>query len=221
MYVGIIISMLVWNYNASYGNPVEVCFPHSMNTFLMYYIPFEVYFSLRGMWYNRWIRLKSRYLDISKVKIEIEPAKYKPSPKDVVHLYQQFNPIPTRVASKLTPPEFISFLTDDSKPVHAPKVFLTELKLGRLSKDSYAPLHDLPYPNPDHLRECLDRLTASKERLTKTVIRQFKGELSYRLVKDGFFLGARDSYIFYPFPDTHDLENKYYYWWRSALVQCF
>ena len=153
--------------------------------------------------------------------LELRPGPYKPSPKDIVHLYQQFNPIPTRVASKLTPPEFIRFLTDDSKPVHAPKVFLAELKLGRLSKDSYAPLHDLPYPNPDHLRECLDRLTASKERLTKTVIRQFKGELSYRLVKDGFFLGAKDRVIFYPFPDTVDLENKYYYWWRSALVQCF
>lgn len=153
--------------------------------------------------------------------LELPQSIYKPSPKDLVHLYQQFNPIPTRVASKLTPPEFIQFMTDTSKPVSAPKVFLAELKLGSLSKDSYAPLHDLPYPNPDHLRDCLDRLTASRERLTKTVLRQFKGDLSYRTVKDGFFVGAQDKYIFYRFPSIEDLEDKYYYWWRSALVQCF
>jgi len=165
--------------------------------------------------------IKNLYLvtDDGKV-LELEQATYKPSPKDIVHLYQQFNPITTRVASKLTPPEFIQFLTDTSNPVSAPKVFLAELKLGKLSKDSYAPLLDLPYPNPDHLRDCLDRLTASKERLTKTVIRQFKGDLSYRTVKDGFFIGAQDKTIYFPFPSIEDLEHKYYYWWRSALVQC-
>ncbi len=153
--------------------------------------------------------------------LELEQAVYKAAPKDVVHLYQQFNPIPTRVASKLSPPEFANFLTDTSKPVSAPKIFFAELKLGKLSKDSYAPLHDLPYPNPDHLRDCLDRLTISGERLTKTVIRQFKGDLSYRTIKDGFFVGMQDKHIFYRFPSITDLEGKYYYWWRSALVQCF
>ena len=107
------------------------------------------------------------------------------------------------------------------KPVSAPKLFLAELKLNKLSRDSYAPIHDLPYPNPDQLRDCLDRLTASKERLTKTVIRQFRGELSYRTVKDGFFIGSGDQYLFYRFPGIEELEGKHYYWWRSALVQCF
>jgi hypothetical protein len=166
--------------------------------------------------------LKNLFLvtDDGKV-LELEAGKYKPPSREIIHLYQQFNPITTRVASKLTPPEFIKFLTDTSKPVSAPKVFFAELKLNRLSRDSYAPIHDLPYPNPDHLRDCLDRLKASKERLTKTVIRQFKGELSFRTVKDGFFIGEKDKYVYYPFPSIEDLEDKYYYWWRSALVQCF
>ena len=106
-------------------------------------------------------------------------------------------------------------LRDDEAPV------IVELKLGKLSKDSYAPIHDLPYPNPDQLRDCLARLKSSKERLTKTVIRQYKGELSYRTVKDGFFVGEGDKYNYYPFPSIEELEDKYYYWWRSALVQCF
>ncbi len=153
--------------------------------------------------------------------LELQASKYKPQGEDIIHLYQQFNPITTRVASKLNPLEFIQFLTDQEKLVSAPKIFIAELKLGRLSKDSYAPLHDLPYPNPDHLRDCLSRLKASKERQTKTVIRQFKGELSFRCVKDGFFFGEKDQCLFYPFPTIEELEDKYYYWWRSALVQCF
>lgn len=153
--------------------------------------------------------------------LELSPGNYKPSARDAVHLYQQFNPIPTRVASKLSPPEFISFLTDTGKPVSTPKLFMVELKLNKLSQDSYAPIHDLPYPNPDHLRECLGRLTSYKERITKTVIRQFKGDLSYRTVKDGFFIGAQDRCLFYRFPGIEELEGQYYSWWRSALVQCF
>ncbi|MFC2116327.1 hypothetical protein ACFLTU_07615 [Bacteroidota bacterium] len=166
--------------------------------------------------------LKSLYLvtDDGKV-LEIQASKYKVPADDLIHLYQQFNPIPTRVASKLNPPEFIQFLTDTSKPVSTPKLFIVELKLNKLSKDSYAPIHDLPYPNPDHLRECLARLKSSKERLTKTVIRQYKGDLSYRTIKDGFFIGEGENFRYYPFPSIPELEDKYYYWWRSALVQCF
>jgi len=166
--------------------------------------------------------LKSLYLvtDDGKV-LEIKPGKYRPPTGDIVHLYQQFNPITTRVASKLTPPEFIIFLTDQNNILHAPKLFIVELKLGKLSKDSYAPIHDLPYANPDQMRDCLARLKSSKERMTKTVIRQFKGELSYRTIKNGFFIGEKDDYIYYPFPSIEELEDKYYYWWRSALVQCF
>ena len=183
----------------------------------------SVYISIYRVLENTPINaLKSLFLvtDDGKV-LELGSGKYKSPAADLIHLYQQFNPITTRVASKLSPPEFINFLTDSSKPVSAPKIFFAELKLGRLARDSYAPIHDLPYPNPDHLRDCLDRLKSSKERLTKTVIRQFNKELSYRTVKDGFFIGDREQYLYYPFPSIEDLEDKYYYWWRSALVQCF
>jgi len=166
--------------------------------------------------------LKSLYLvtDDGKV-LELKAGKYKPPSGDTIHLYQQFNPITTRVASKLNPPEFIQFLTDMDKRISTPKLFIVELKLNKLSKDSYAPIHDLPYPNPDQLRDCLARLKSSQERLTKTVIRQFKGELSYRTIKDGFYIGEKDNFLFYPFPSIEELEDKYYNWWRSALVQCF
>jgi len=153
--------------------------------------------------------------------LEIEEGTYKDKQIEEIHLYQQFNPITTRVASKLTPPEFVRFLSDPSKPVFAPRVFFVEMQLGKLAKDPQAPLHNLPYPNPDHLRDCLQRLQNSPERLTKTVLRCFNRDLSYRCIKDGFFLGDQAGYKYYPFPSIDDLEDKYYSWWRSALVQCF
>lgn len=166
--------------------------------------------------------LKQLYLvtDDGKV-LEIQARDYKPEVGDMIHLYQQFNPIRTRVASKLTPPEFIEFLTDISKPVSAPKLFFAELKLNQLATDPNAPIHDLPYPNPMNLRDCIMKLNQSAERLTKTVLRQFKGELAYRTIKDGFFIGEGKKYLFYPFPSVRELEENYYSWWRSALVECF
>lgn len=166
--------------------------------------------------------LKSLYLvtDDGKV-LELVAGDYHPGDRDIIHLYQQFNPIETRVASKLDPPEFIRFLTDTDKPVSTPKLFIAELKLNKLAWDVNAPLDDLPYPNPDHLRDCLARLSSSEERLTKTVLRQHKCELAYRTIRDGFFIGDNKSYLFYPFPTTTRLESDHYSWWRSALVQCF
>ncbi|MCK4751197.1 MAG: hypothetical protein KAT15_29260 [Bacteroidales bacterium] len=166
--------------------------------------------------------IKNLYLvtDDGKV-LELKSHSFKPDERDVIHLYQQFNPISTRVASKLNPPEFINFLTDTTKPVSAPRIFIAELKLNRLSTHPDAPIRDLPYANPDHLRDCISRLMTSPERQTKTVIRQFKGELSYRTIGEGFFVGDKESYLYYPFPSPEELENQHYSWWRSALIQCF
>lgn len=166
--------------------------------------------------------IKNLYLvtDDGKV-LELQPGEYSAPGEDLIYLYQQFNPTTTRVASKLTPPEFIQFLTDVSKPVSAPRIFLAELKLNKLARDPEAPIHDLPYPNPDHLRECLIRLTGSKDRLTKTVIRQFRGDLSFRTIQSGFFVGDQGGYLHFPFPSVKVLESTYYSWWRSALTQCF
>lgn len=166
--------------------------------------------------------IKSLFLvtDDGKV-LELIAGRHTPINEDAIHLYQQFNPIETRVASKLNPPEFIKFLTDSKKPVYTPKLFIVELKLNKLSTDPEAHMHNLPYPNPDHLKECLNTLRSSEDRVTKTVIRQFKGDLSYRTIHDGFFIGEGKDYIYYPFPRVEELEASHYSWWRSALVQCF
>ena len=166
--------------------------------------------------------LKSLYLVTYEGKVlSIASAPYKEGDPDEVHLYQQFIPTTTRVASKLTPREFTIFLTDTFKPVSAPKIFFCDMKLGQLATDPHAPLQDLPYRNPDHLRDCLIKLNSSEERLTKTVLRYFNSELQYRVIKDGFFVGDKEEVLYYPMPSVSDLEGKYFSWWRSALSQRF
>lgn len=163
--------------------------------------------------------LKNLYLVSDEgLVLEIAEGEYSPDESVDTHLYQQFIPCTTRVASKLTPHEFIRFLTDTSRPVSAPKIFFAELLLNELASNPYAPLSNLPYANPDHLRECLIRLAESGERTTKTVLRSMRRELAYRTIKDGFFVGEKEKMKFYPFPDINRLENEYFTWWRSALI---
>ncbi len=164
--------------------------------------------------------IKSLYLSTDDGKVlELVSSEYEEIESDEIHLYQQFNPITTRVASKLLPNEFITFLTDTSKPVSTPKVCFAELLLNELALDPNAPLNSLPYPNPDHLRDCLISLNTKNGKLTKTVLRFMQGDLNYRTVKTGFFIGEKERYLFFPFPSVSDLETKYYAWWRSALTR--
>ncbi|MFZ5430937.1 MAG: hypothetical protein ACOZDD_11950 [Bacteroidota bacterium] len=166
--------------------------------------------------------LKSLYLVSDEgLVLEIPEGKYESGDSPETHLYQQFVPGTTRVASKLSPPEFVKFLTDTSHPVSAPKVFFAELLLNELASNPYAPLNNLPYANPDHLRDCLIKLTESKERTTKTVLRSMRRELAYRTIRDGFFIGEQERMKFYPFPSVERLENEYFSWWRSALIPHF
>ncbi len=164
--------------------------------------------------------LKNLYLvtDDGKV-LEIAKTEYAPSEKKDIHLYQQYNPFSTMVASKLSPPEFIKFLTDTKKPVSVPKLFFVELQLNDLANDPSLPIMNLPYRNPAHLRECLIKLHQSSERLTKTVMRVRHSELPYRTIETGFFIGDKDNYLYFPFPTQHELETTHFSWWRSALVQ--
>jgi len=166
--------------------------------------------------------LKNLYLVSDEgLVLEIAEGNYESNDLVDTHLYQQFIPGTPRVASKLSPPEYVKFLTDTTHPVSAPKVFFAELLLNELAVNPYAPLNNLPYANPDHLRDCLIKLAESEERTTKTVLRSMRGQLAYRTIKDGFFVGEGDRMRFYPFPSIEKLENEYFTWWRSALIPHF
>ena len=87
---------------------------------------------------------------------------------------------------------------------------------GLAENPKTAPIDNLPYPNPEHLRDCLISLLDAPGKPTKTVIRYFTGDLMYRTCKNGFFVGDQTGLLYYPLPDAAELEEKYHNWWKSA-----
>lgn len=168
-------------------------------------------------------KLKKLYLTTDDGRVlGIEPAEYTPSLDPKLRLYQQLSPVNPRIASSLNPKEFVSFITDTKNPVSVPKIVFVELELNGLASDPVnGSVENLPYANIEHLRDCLTELKIAKEKPTKTVIRFMQGDLLYRTIKNGFFIGDNTNFLFYKFPSKEQLENEFYPWWRSALVVGF
>jgi hypothetical protein len=163
--------------------------------------------------------LKDLYLvtDDGRV-LALKQGEFQKEAEKQLHLYQELSPVNPRIASGYSPDEFMQHVTDTSQPVSVPKLVFVELQLNSLSEDpKNGKVNDLPYPNIDHLRDCLIGLQEKPSKATKTVIRTFQGELFFRTCKNGFFIGDKDNLLFYPFPSLEELKNKYYVWWRSAL----
>ncbi len=163
--------------------------------------------------------LKSLYLTTDHgLVLELMKAEYDRSrePKNELHLYQELCPVTPMVASSLAPSVFMKKLTDGSIPISLPKLFFVELKLGELAVNPLGgSAENLPYPNIGHLRDCLEIIRGEYEKHMKTVNRFFRGELLYRTIASGFYVGAKDEIIYYPFPKMKDLEKLNYNFFRA------
>ncbi|MFZ2340560.1 MAG: hypothetical protein WAW07_12670 [Bacteroidales bacterium] len=163
--------------------------------------------------------LKSLYLTTDHgIVLELKKASYDKGKevKGALHLYQELNPVTPLVASELPPSAFLKKLTDGSSPISLPKLFFVELKLGELAINPlYGSAEHLPYQNTGHLRDCLEILRGEYDKHMKTVQRIFSGELLYRTIESGFYVGAKDDMVFYPYPSMADLENINYEFFRA------
>ena len=70
--IALAVSIFIWYVNASWRNSFWICLILSTTTFLIIYTPFEIYFSWRDIWYDRWDALYLKELKTSKVKINID-----------------------------------------------------------------------------------------------------------------------------------------------------
>ncbi|MBN2667077.1 MAG: hypothetical protein JXR67_11235 [Bacteroidales bacterium] len=163
--------------------------------------------------------LKSLYLTTDHgVVLELKKAPYDLARevKGALHLYQELSPVTPLVASGLPPSAFVKKLTDGSTPITLPKLFFVELKLGELATNPlYGSAEHLPYQNIGHLRDCLEILRGEYDKHMKTVQRIFSGELLYRTIESGFYVGAKDDMVFYPYPSMAELENINYEFFRA------
>ena len=163
--------------------------------------------------------LKSLYLTTDHGHVlELKRADYDKSrePQNALHLYQELCPVTPLVASGLAPSVFLKKLTDGSTPIVLPKLFFVELKLGELATNPLSgSAEHLPYSNIGHLRDCLEILKGEYEKHMKTVQRIFSGLLLYRTISTGFYVGAKDDIVFYPYPTMSELENINYEFFRA------
>jgi len=163
--------------------------------------------------------LKSLYLTTDNgCVLELKKAPYDKNKElpNALHLYQELCPVTPLVASGLSPSVFLKRLTDGSTPIVLPKLFFVELKLGELATDPLkGSAEHLPYPNIGHLRDCLEILKGEYEKHMKTVQRIYSGLLLYRTIATGFYVGAKDDIVFFPYPAMKELEDINYEFFRA------
>ncbi|MFX0028654.1 MAG: alpha/beta hydrolase [Candidatus Hermodarchaeota archaeon] len=74
--IDVLFSWFIWEVNVSLGNPCYTfafrrCFILSTTTFLIVYTPFEIYWSIRDLWFDRWIGLSSTELEETEITIDV------------------------------------------------------------------------------------------------------------------------------------------------------
>jgi hypothetical protein len=163
--------------------------------------------------------LKNLYLTTDHgCVLELKKSDYDKTKEsaNALHLYQELCPVTPLVASSLAPSSFLKRLTDGSIPIVLPKLFFVELKLGELADNPLSgSAEHLPYPNIGHLRDCLEIIKGEYEKQMKTVHRIFSGELLYRTIATGFYVGAKEEIIYYRYPGNAELENINYNFFRD------
>jgi hypothetical protein len=162
---------------------------------------------------------KSLYLTTDHgIVLELRQTAYDKSKEqqNALHLYQELCPVNPLVASSLSPSAFLKRLTDGSISIVVPKLFFVELKLGELATNPMGgSAEHLPYSNTGHLRDCLEIISGEYEKHMKTVNRVFAGELLYRTIDTGFYVGSGDEMIFYSYPSMAEIEDLNYEFFRG------
>jgi len=163
--------------------------------------------------------LKSLYLTSDSghvLELKRTPYDVAKESKERLRLYQELLPVVPMVASDLPPSAFMKKLTDGSTPIVLPKLFFVDLKLGELAANPLkGSAGNLPYTNIGHLRDCLEILKGEYQKHMKTVQRIYSGALLYRTIESGFYVGAKNEIIYYPYPSMDELENINYEFFRA------
>lgn len=148
----------------------------------------------------------------------LEQDKYTHTLDSKYYLYDEICPVHPLIASKLDPASFAQFATDPASPLCVPKIFFADLDPEKLigpgiTAEGVPALHN----QPQRIRECFSELdTADKP--TKTVDRVHSTTCRWNQIKNGYFVGAGTSLLYYPFPDRDTLDRYHHSWFRSAML---
>jgi len=151
--------------------------------------------------------------------LSLDPDGKLPDGGDELHLYREISPVSPLVVSTFGPRAFYELIVKNpTSLVKLPAICFAELRLGNLARDPQnGDVGDLPYSNMEHLRNCLMALR-TKLVSSKMVDRLPSGGISYRTVKNGFFVGNQEKLLYFPLPSEKELVRDHYRWWRSATM---
>jgi len=139
-----------------------------------------------------------------------------------IRVYQEIAPLETLVASTKDQREFGKFITTGTKSKGAPKICFTQIEFDienfiQVNKNKEIFNIELPGVNPYRIYDCLAELRDQPEKLTKTLtLGSLLRDLSYKLVRHGFWFFGDDEIKFFPMPSINELENRYYSWWKNV-----
>ena len=151
--------------------------------------------------------------------LTLDKGDYRENGEKRHFLYQEICPVSPRVVSSLEPKAFCRYVTHPENPLFLPKLVFADMELGGLARDpDHADTADLPYPEMEHLRTCLHGLESGGDggKRTKIVRRELHPDLIFFLIENGFYVGDRTDFLFYPMPDEDSLLEKHNRWWNSA-----
>jgi hypothetical protein len=153
--------------------------------------------------------------------LPIEPAEYTAyNEPGLIRIYQEICPLETLVASTKDQREFGKFITTQTRSKGAPKICFTQIDFNldeffRQNKNKDIYTIELPDVNPYRFYECIMELKNNPEKLTKTIsLGSILRDISYKFLRHGFWFADGEDLKFFPMPSQHDLDNKYFYWWR-------
>lgn len=146
------------------------------------------------------------------IVLELAQAPLPPTTSDEYHLYAELCPVNVLGMSSLQPKEFCEFVTTPSHPLHIPRICFMNMKMPDLeTDDTFMEITSVHA----HIIETYKSLSKSDKKM-KIVDRrhQVAGWSTY--IKDGFFIGDKETLLFFPFPSQEEMELKHHKWWRSA-----
>jgi hypothetical protein len=168
--------------------------------------------------------IRNMYLvTVSGKALELTPSPYTAeNAPGLIRIYQEVTPVSNLIASHLDQRAFGQYIVNDVSK-GAPRVCFTQIDLNieefiAESKNRDIIVSPLPDNNPYRLLDCLLELQQHKEKPVKTIsLSSVLHSISYRVLRHGFWFFDKDGdMLFFPIPGTHELETKYYDWWKNA-----
>ena len=155
--------------------------------------------------------------------LELAPSEYEEAPKDHrrLRIYAEIVPLRMLALARHSFKEFGEYITDPMNPKGAPALFYTQLDLEVdefLIEFGNNPMMISPIPglHPSKLRDAILELRQVVTKPLKGIsLHSSLEKLSYRLIQNGFMFSTGEKSLFFPMPDSREIENRNYKFWRN------